>query len=80
MNRCLYNGNFDEFLKTDDDLIFGKLCDNYHGEALTTTREAWKSEITAMKSILSQFLDKKGKIIFEYDIPRPGKRIDRLCA
>lgn len=76
MNRCLYNGNFDEFLKTDDDLIFGKLCDNYHGEALTTTREAWKSEITAMKSILSQFLDKKGKIIFEYDIPRLGKRID----
>lgn len=29
-----------------------------------------------MKEILSEFSNKDGKIIFEYDIPRLGKRID----
>ncbi len=54
----------------------GELCDRYHGDALTTTREAWKSEISIMKGVLSQLAAKDGKIVFEYDIPRLGKRID----
>lgn len=76
MSRCLYNSSFKTFLNTDDNSIFGSLCDNYHGEALTTTREAWKSEITIMKNVLSDYADKNGEIIFEYDIPRLGKRVD----
>lgn len=76
MSRCLYNRSFKTFLNTDDSSIFGSLCDNYHGEALTTTREAWKSEITIMKNVLSDYADKNGEIIFEYDIPRLGKRVD----
>lgn len=76
MSRCLYNSSFKTFLNTDDSSIFGSLCDNYHGEALTTTREAWKSEITIMKNVLSDYADKNGEIIFEYDIPRLGKRVD----
>ena len=74
--RCLYNTSFAEFLGSDDNSIFGALCDNYHGEALTTTREAWKSEIAIMKGTLSKLADRDGQIIFEYDIPRLGKRID----
>ena len=74
--RCLYNTTFAEFLGSDDNSIFGTLCDNYHGEALTTTREAWKSEIAIMKSALSKLAGEDGQIIFEYDIPRLGKRID----
>lgn len=76
MSRCLYNSSFKTFLNTDDNSIFGLLCDNYHGEALTTTREAWKSEITIMKNVLSDYTDQNGEIIFEYDIPRLGKRVD----
>ena len=76
MNRCLYNNKFEKFLNTEDNFVFGQLCDNYHGEALTTTREAWKSEITIMKEVLSGLSDKNGDIIFEYDIPRLGKRVD----
>ncbi len=76
MSRCLYNNRFDSFIKTDDNLIFGTLCDRYHGEALTTTREAWKSEISIMKGVLSQLTAQDGEIIFEYDIPRLGKRVD----
>ena len=52
------------------------LDDNYHGEALTTTRDAWKAEIDIMKNVVSSLNNVDGQIIFEYDIPRLGKRID----
>ena len=74
MNRCLYNSSFKYFINADENLIFGILCESYHGEALSTTRDAWKAEISIMKDILRNFDD--GEIIFEYDIPRLGKRID----
>ncbi len=76
MSRCLYNSSFKNFMNTDDNTIFGILCERYHGEALTTTREAWKSEISIMKDVISSLSNKDGKIIFEYDIPRLGKRVD----
>ena len=60
MSRCLYNSSFRTFLNTDDNSIFGLLCERYHGEALTTTREAWKSEIAIMKVVLNNFADKRG--------------------
>ena len=76
MSRCLYSSSFAEFINTSENSIFCTLCERYHGEALTTTREAWRSEISIMKEILFEFSNKDGKIIFEYDIPRLGKRID----
>ncbi len=76
MSRCLYHNSLEEFNKSSDSSILGVLCDGYHGAALTTTIEAWKSEISSMKEILSTYSNKDGKIIFEYDIPRLGKRID----
>ncbi len=74
--RCLYNSTFASFLHKDIDSIFGTLCDNYHGDALTTTREAWRGEIEIMQKVISALNDPDGQIIFEYDIPRLGKRID----
>ena len=73
--RCLFNSDFKNFLHMDDNSILGTLCDNYHGSALTTTIEAWKGEISILKEVISK-LEDNGKIIFEYDIPRLGKRID----
>ena len=75
-SRCLYDNNFMVFIREDETSILGKLCDRYHGDAKTTTREAWKGEISVMKDVLSRFIDQNGRIIFEYDIPRLGKRID----
>lgn len=74
-NRCLYKSSFEEFLRINENSIFGELCDRYHGEALTTTREAWKAEISIMKEVLSALAQKSGEIIFEYDIPRLGKKL-----
>lgn len=74
--RCLYNNSLELFLKKSETEIFGELCDNYHGDARTTTREAWKEEIIILKEMLPIYNIKDGQIIFEYDIPRLGKRID----
>ena len=54
MARCLYNSSFKQFMAVDENSIFGALCDNYHGDALTTTREAWRSEISIIKGVLSK--------------------------
>ena len=75
-NRCLYNAPFREFLKQESLTVLGALHNNYHGDTLTTTDEAWMSEITLMQKVLKPWKDEKGQIIFEYDIPRLGKRID----
>ena len=74
--RCLYDNSFLGFIYETDDSVFGKLCDRYHGDAKTTTREAWKGEIAVMKNTILRLADKDGRIIFEYDIPRLGKRVD----
>lgn len=76
MSRCLYNSDLATFLYTDSASIYRILDDNYHGEALTTTRDAWKAEIDMMKNVVSSLNNVDGQIIFEYDIPRLGKRID----
>lgn len=39
--RCLYHNSFSDFLREDENAILGLLCDHYHGDAHTTTREAW---------------------------------------
>ena len=75
MARCLYHSSFQNFMKADNNSIFGTLCENYHGEALTTTRDAWRGEISTLKNVLRGF-DDNGEIVFEYDIPRLGKRVD----
>ena len=74
--RCLYDNSFAGFLGETEMSILGKLIDHYHGEARTTTIEAWKGEISIMKCVLSRFGENDGRVIFEYDIPRLGKRID----
>lgn len=75
-NRCLYNSSFEEFIRMDKNALFGCLCEAYHGNSLTTAREAWESEIDIMKRVLSHYAGSEGQIIFEYDVPRLGKRID----
>lgn len=73
--RCLFISEFDEFRSLESSFILGKLVSSYHGSALTTTIEAWENEINILKNVLVK-LEGNGQIIFEYDIPRLGKRID----
>ena len=74
--RCLYQNCVASFVLEDEDAIFGALSRQYHGETLTTTREAWEAEIAILRLALSPYADRDAQIVFEYDIPRLGKRID----
>lgn len=76
MSRCLYNNSINSFLASDAKSLLGSFGINYHGDILTTTNEAWAGEIDIMQEILQLWKDEPGQVIFEYDIPRLGKRID----
>ena len=74
-NRCLYNNEIKDFLNESENSILGILGRNYHGTVQSTQTDAWLEEITITQKLLKS-LNKNGQIIFEYDIPRLGKRID----
>ena len=76
MSRCLFDSDFQAFANASQDSILGIFNRKRHGMALTTTEEAWESEIAIMNDVLSSLAPKNGRIIYEYDIPRLGKRID----
>ena len=76
MSRCLYKAVVREFVETNKEQIVGKLHSNFHGEALTTTNEAWCGEIELLQAILPKWSNEPSQVLFEYDIPRLGKRID----
>ena len=75
-NRCLYKSDFKSFIVADPYSILGRIHDAFHGQALTTTDEAWLGEIKLLQNVLLPWKDEDAEIIFEYDIPRLGKRID----
>lgn len=77
-NRCLYLSDFKSFIESDPYSILGRIHDAFHGQALTTTDEAWNSEINLLQSVLVPWKVEDAEIIFEYDIPRLGKRIDAV--
>lgn len=76
MPRCLCNKTIFDFLGGEPKTLLGEIGYNYHGEILTTTNEAWLGEINILQDVLLPWKDEPGQIIFEYDIPRLGKRID----
>ena len=75
-NRCLYIASIKNFLEQERLAVLGSLHNNYHGEALTTTDEAWMGEIDILQDVLQPWKDEDAQVIFEYEIPRLGKRID----
>ena len=76
MPRCLYHSSIREFLNSSSDELLGKMVSAYHGSLQTTSQDAWEGEISIMQATLQPWGNESGEIIFEYDIPRLGKRVD----
>ena len=74
MERFFYQNNVAGFLADSDDAILGALARNNTFDLADLQRNAWLYEITFLKELLHN--KKEGQIIFEYSIPRLGKRID----
>lgn len=76
MNRAYYSGSIDEFLKEDSVSIFGKISGNYDlNRQEKQQSNAWKKQIEILKKSISSF---KGKIYFEFTIPRMGKKVGNI--
>ncbi len=74
--RCLFDSDIKTFLESDQKAVLGRLSNGYHGSLQTTQIDAWDGEIEILQKALLPWRYTNGKIIFEYDIPRLGKRID----
>ena len=75
-NRYFYQADIATFLAEDTNSIFGKMSLADEMDTASTQKFAWEQEITIMKNLLAPYSNEQAHIIFEYTIPRLGKRID----
>lgn len=75
--RSFYSNSFEKFLNNSDSEILGTIATNNGFDLNDLQKNTWLYEIKIFKEILSGF-DRNSKIIFEYTIPRIGKRIDNV--
>ena len=75
-NRCMYQAPLHDFIQQDANAILGIITSAFHGNVPDTAIEAWKGEIILLQSCLKCWEHEDAHILFEYDIPRLGKRID----
>lgn len=76
INRYFYKSTISEFVKSSIDEVFGAISRNDEGDSVSEQKYAWDEEIEIMKKALQTWKYENGEIIFEYSIPRLGKRID----
>jgi hypothetical protein len=78
MRKAYYESNAFEFLRADRSFILGELT-RAHGFALEhQQREAWLDQIDLVKSAIIQAPN--AQILFEFSIPRMGKRADTIIV
>ncbi|SNR23236.1 Uncharacterized conserved protein [Flavobacterium sp. ov086] len=76
MNRAYYVNSIYDFCIEDGDNIFGKISGGYDLNKLTIQQSnAWQSQIKILKQTILSF---KGRVYFEFTIPRMGKRVDNI--
>lgn len=76
MKRAYYSSSVKEFLEKDTYEIFGEITSNDQFAADDLQKNTWKKEIDILKRELVEF--EEGHLLFEYTIPRIGKRIDNV--
>lgn len=74
MNRFYYADSIANFLAASDHAILGTLAAENPFDLGDLQRNAWQYQIQLLKAVLSQ--ERSGHLLFEYSIPRLGKRID----
>lgn len=76
MNRYFYKATINDFLASSNDSIFGQIASMDEGDSVSEQKFAWAEEIDLLKQVLQPWKNEYAEIIFEYSIPRLGKRID----
>ncbi len=74
MSRYYYASSIEIFLSSDK--ILQELIKHSEFDINVSQRNAWQEQINILKKMLGDY--QYGQIIFEYDIPRLGRRIDTV--
>lgn len=73
--KLYYSESIEKFLQQSNSEILGIIhSNNISAETTIQQKNTWESEVQILKDQLRCFSD--GRIIFEYTIPRMGKRVD----
>ena len=73
--RSYYSASISDFLRQSTSEILGVIHSNdISAETTIQQSNTWESEVQVLKNQLRTFED--GRIVFEYTIPRMGKRVD----
>jgi hypothetical protein len=73
LSRAWYYASIGDFIGSRVDSVLGTLAANGSFALLETQRDAWVAEIEYLRGRLAGL---EGTILFEYSIPRMGRRID----
>jgi len=73
--RAWYDAPIDAFLTSSDSGVLGKLSSNSEFSILESQVDAWRAEITILKTALESHT---GHLFLEYSIPRMGRRVDAI--
>jgi hypothetical protein len=75
MKRAYYSSTIYDFCKQAPDQVLGEIAREHSFDLTAFQRDAWIGQTALLRDIL---LDHKGKIYFEFSIPRMGRRIDAV--
>lgn len=76
--RWGYGTPIAEFLAEDPRFIVGALTDWYSFAVDPAQKVAWSQQVSILKDLLRPFAGSRGALLFEYDIPRLGLRVDNV--
>lgn len=77
MRRWQYADTITDFLAKSPDTIMGEMVNASGYSIETTQRRAWNTQIEHLQACF-QSIASSGKVYFEFDVPRMGKRIDAV--
>lgn len=79
MQRAYYADEIHDFLERSEDAILGQLTRSSTFSIEASQRDAWLEEIRVLRQVLNPYRG-RGKVYFEYAVPRLGRRIDVVAV
>lgn len=77
--RSFYESSISDFLNSSGNKVLGEISkNNFSFETKIQQKNTWIKEIEILKRELKNLIDEDSRILFEYVIPRMGKRIDNV--
>ncbi|HYF54376.1 MAG TPA: DNA/RNA helicase domain-containing protein, partial [Salinarimonas sp.] len=80
IHRAYYDDTIDAFLDRAPEEVVGLLATRSEFRIESTQRDAWLEQIAILREALGSYRGEGGKVYFEFNVPRVGKRIDVVAV